>query len=243
MGRVTGTEDGPDALAVVGTATGDRSIGVRADGAFAGVFGASEIGEGVHAHTNAPTFKGALAAFNINPDSPGTAVFGEKKGDKGFAGFFVGNVHITRSLVVEGDVTLSNADFAEEFDVADATEVEPGTVMVFSDDETLHPSDKPYDKTVAGVVSGAGAYKQAIVLDKRPGTTGRLPIALLGKVYCKVDASYGPVAVGDLLTTSPTVGHAMKATDPYSAFGAVIGKALRALPSGQALIPVFITLQ
>jgi hypothetical protein len=49
--------------------------------------------------------------------------------------------------------------------------------------------------------------------------------------------------VGDLLTTAPTPGHAMKADDPLKAFGAVIGKALRPLPDGQGLIPVLIALQ
>ena len=96
--------------------------------------------------------------------------------------------------------------------------------------------------TASGVVSGAGEYKPAILLDRRVGAIDRRAIALVGKVYCKVDASYGPIAVGDLLTSSPTIGCAMKATDPNSAFGAVIGKALRALPSGQALIPILITL-
>ena len=56
----------------------------------------------------------------------------------------------------------------------------------------------------------------------------------------KVDASYTPIQVGDLLTTSDTPGHAMKATDPR--VGTIIGKALAPLESGQGVIPVFITL-
>jgi hypothetical protein len=70
-----------------------------------------------------------------------------------------------------------------------------------------------------------------------------MPIALMGKVYCKVDATYGAIDVGDLLTTSPTLGHAMKADDPMKAFGSVIGKALRPLKEGQELIPILIALQ
>ena len=73
--------------------------------------------------------------------------------------------------------------------------------------------------------------------------SNRKPIALLGKVFCKVDASFEPVRVGDLLTTSSTPGHAMKAVDPATAFGAVIGKALRPLKEGQGLIPILVTLQ
>jgi len=66
---------------------------------------------------------------------------------------------------------------------------------------------------------------------------------LVGKVYCKVDSRYAAIEVGDLLTTSPTPGHAMKALDREQAFGAVIGKALRPLAEGQGLIPILIALQ
>jgi hypothetical protein len=58
-----------------------------------------------------------------------------------------------------------------------------------------------------------------------------------------VDAGASPVEVGDLLTTSETPGHAMKAGDPEKAFGSVIGKALRPLAGGRGLIPVLIALQ
>jgi hypothetical protein len=70
-----------------------------------------------------------------------------------------------------------------------------------------------------------------------------MPVALTGKAFCKVDAKYAPIEVGDLLTTSPTPGHAMKASDPLKAFGAVIGKALCPLKEGTSLIPILIALQ
>jgi hypothetical protein len=58
-----------------------------------------------------------------------------------------------------------------------------------------------------------------------------------------VDADYAAIDVGDLLTASPTAGHAMKASDPTRSFGTVIGKALRAIPCGRGLIPILVTLQ
>ena len=64
-----------------------------------------------------------------------------------------------------------------------------------------------------------------------------------GRTYCRVDASYNAIDVGDLLTTSPTPGHAMKANDPARAFGAVIGKALRPLRRESDLIPILVSLQ
>lgn len=144
----------------------------------------------------------------------------------------------------DGDIILQNADCAEEFDLAeDAPATEPGTVMVLDDDAKLRQSAGAYDRRVAGVISGAGDYKPGIVLDRRHPGTGRRPIALVGKVYCKVDADHGAIQVGDLLTTSPTPGHAMRAGDAPRAFGAVLGKALRPLAAGRGLIPVLVALQ
>jgi hypothetical protein len=96
---------------------------------------------------------------------------------------------------------------------------------------------------VAGVVSGAGKYRPAIILDKEQAKAGSLPLALVGKVYCKVDAQYGDIQIGDLLTSSPTPGHAMRASDHAQAFGAVLGKALRPLRKEQGLIPILVALQ
>jgi hypothetical protein len=150
----------------------------------------------------------------------------------------IGNIAVTN-----GDIFLTNADCAEDFDICDADQVEPGTVMVVGEDGKLEQSQRAFDKRVAGVVSGAGDYKPGIILDKQQSKSDRKPIALLGKVFCKVDAQYGAIEVGDLLTTAPTPGHAMKADDPLKAFGTVIGKALRPLTEGQGLIPILIALQ
>jgi hypothetical protein len=62
-------------------------------------------------------------------------------------------------------------------------------------------------------------------------------------VYCKVDASYGAIEPGDLLTTSPTTGHAMKVRDHGKASGAILGKAMTALDSGRGLVLVLVSLQ
>jgi hypothetical protein len=115
--------------------------------------------------------------------------------------------------------------------------------MVIDNEGALLPSTKAYDRRVARVISGAGEYRPGIVLNKQQTPGNRKPIALVGKVYCKVDADYSSVEVGDLLTTSSTPGHAMKVDDPFRAFGAVIGKALRSLAAGRGLIPILIALQ
>jgi hypothetical protein len=61
--------------------------------------------------------------------------------------------------------------------------------------------------------------------------------------HCKVDADIAPVEVGDLLTTSPTRGHAQKVTDRTHALGAVLGKAMAPLTAGRGTIPVLVALQ
>jgi hypothetical protein len=213
----------------------------NAPGGGEGVHGESEHGEGVRGVSRSRVH-GAVVGTNagggdgVHGESDGIGVYG--KGGQ-LAGFFEGNVQVT------GDISLppGAGDCAEEFDVAKAPSIEPGTVMVLGDDEALYPCREAYDRRVVGVVSGAGEYRPGLILDKQEGQPGRKPIALLGKAFCKADASYAPIEVGDLLTTSGTAGHAMKISDRIQAFGAVIGKALRALPSGRGLIPILIALQ
>jgi hypothetical protein len=142
-----------------------------------------------------------------------------------------------------GDLVLQNADCAEEFDVADQA-IEPGTVLVLDDEPgRLRMSDVPYDSRVAGVLSGAGDYRPGIVLDRQPDREGRRPVALVGKVFCKVEAESSPIEPGMLLTTSHMPGYAMAAKDRERASGAVLGKALAPLASGVGLLPVLVTLQ
>ena len=141
-----------------------------------------------------------------------------------------------------GDLRLLGADAAEDFDVVDG-DVSPGTVMVISDDGRLRASCIPYDRLVAGVVSGAGHFRPGLVLGRSDAPGTRRPLALAGKVCVHVDATADPIGVGDLLTTSATPGHAMRATDQGRAFGAVLGKALAPLETGRGLIPALVALQ
>jgi len=213
--------------------TGAGVVGKSASGV--GVWGISSNYEGIHAETQSSS-TAAMATYQMNAASGSAAFFAKHMGGK-TAGRFEGDVEVT------GDIRLTNADCAEDFNIGSDLKVEPGTVMVLGEEGALFPSQRDYDKRVAGVVSGAGNYKPGIVLDKQESKNNRQPIALLGKVYCKVDAQFGAIEVGDLLTTSPTPGHAMKTSDPFKAFGAVIGKALRPLTEGQGLIPILISLQ
>jgi hypothetical protein len=221
---------------VFGVTTGDGKAGVAGvceTGNGNGVYGRSKAANGVVGYSSSDVHAGVAG---VTDNSTGVGIYG--KGGR-LAGLFEGDVE------VKGDIRLINAsDCAEDFDIADADSIEPGTVMVLGKEVgVLHQSRQAYDKRVAGVISGAGSYKPGIILGKQESQTKRLPVGLMGKVYCKVDAQFSPIEIGDLLTTSSTPGHAMKATDSLKAFGSVIGKALGSLQEGQGLIPILIALQ
>jgi hypothetical protein len=154
-----------------------------------------------------------------------------------------GDVEMTGNLTVAGDIALSGGDTAEYFDVADPEGTQPGAVMSIKAGGVLEVCQRPYDKNVAGVVSGAGTYRPGLLLDRRESSHPRMPIALTGKVWCLADASAQPIEVGDLLTTSSTPGHAMAAVDHQAAFGAVLGKTLTPLASGTGLVLALVGLR
>jgi hypothetical protein len=206
---------------------------VANDGAIAGVFGASDVGGGVVGYSRQPSSFGVIAFGGIRASAM----------DHAFAGEFNGPVQIEGNLQVSGDIFLPGADCAEHFAISDTAQIDPGSVLVIDNEGKLRMSDRAYDNKVAGVVSGAGCYRPGIILDGNQAKAGGLPVALVGKVYCKVDAQYGDIQVGDLLTSSPTPGFAMKAIDRVQAFGAVLGKALRPLCSGKGVIPILVALQ
>ena len=58
-------------------------------------------------------------------------------------------LHVVGNIMATGDISLTNADCAEDFDIGDGEPVEPGTVMVLGDAGVLCPSQRAYDKRVA----------------------------------------------------------------------------------------------
>jgi hypothetical protein len=213
-----------------------------------GVISNNSTGEGVHAETQSRR-SAALVAIQKTPDSDSaSALFVKHEGggtaavfEGGTAAFFQGHITVTGDISVNGDIVLTNAaDCAEDFDVADMATSEPGTVMVLGRGGILEACSRSHDRRVVGVVSGAADFKAGLVLDRQYGRTVRRPIAMMGKVYCKADARFGKIEIGDLLTTSSTIGHAMRADEPTTAFGAIIGKAMQALDVGCGLIPIIV---
>jgi hypothetical protein len=127
-----------------------------------------------------------------------------------------GNSSVTGAWTLQAGATFqaTYADLAEWYG-ADA-EYESGTVLVFGGESEVTTTTLSNDSRVAGVVTTDPAY---IMNVGQEGT--RACIALQGRVPVKV---IGVVRKGDLLTTSNTVGYAIKAMNPT--VGTIIGKAL-----------------
>jgi hypothetical protein len=213
---VKGAASGSDGIALYGEATGPGGTGVKGLGfSQGGYFESTVLSGGV----------GIIA----------------KGGASGQAAIFMGNVAIkdrdTGDLLIELGKGL---DYAEGFDVSDAGPLEAGTVLII-DPETpgeLMQSTRAYDTRVAGIIAGANGLGSGV----RLGAEGfDHDVALAGRVYCKIDATEAGIRPGDLLTTSPIPGHAMKATDFDRARGAILGKAMEPLAvgtTGQVLVLV-----
>lgn len=195
-----------------------------------------------------------------SPNVPGTGVVGVYDALGGMAGFlsetgidlYATNSNrtfyvnrFTGNACADGTITQNGGcDVAENMTVVGpVTDYEPGDVLILSATEVgrLELSSQQYSKRVAGIHStqpgfhlGSNAFGH---------TDNQVPLALNGVVPCKVTTENGSIEVGDLLVSSSIPGHAMKATDPTAAFGAVIGKAMEPLISGHGVIKVLVVLQ
>ena len=135
-------------------------------------------------------------------------------------------------------------DFAESVDVTgNRHHYEPGDLLVIDPD---HPGDfdeaaQPYSTLVAGIYSTKPGYVGRRLTG--PKSPDEVPLAMVGIVPTKVTAENGPIHTGDLLVASSTPGRAMKGTDRGRLTGAVVGKALGTLESGNGTIEVLVTLQ
>lgn len=205
---------------------------------------ASSLANGVYGHS--------LGGYGVL----GTTAISSKAGVKGttdnsgaYGGWFENTASGGVALYANGEVQvgvltiLGGADLAERFETAE--QVEPGTVLVIDPDSPgrLKVSTEPYARGVAGVVSGANALPAGVVLGRDPEPGQSLPVALSGRVWVRCDASRASIRPGDLLTTATRPGCAMKASDPSRATGAILGKAMSPLKTGNGLVLVLVSLQ
>lgn len=168
------------------------------------------------------------------------------------AGGTAATIEIDGSYGGDGRITTNElqitggSDLSELFKLSDYHLIEKGMIVCIDskNEGSLCISSKPYDKTVAGIISGANDIETGLIMSQDGSIAdGEHLVALTGRVYCLVDADISPVEAGDLLTTSPTPGHAMKAKNKRKANGAIIGKAMSSLDEGKGLVLVLVSLQ
>lgn len=138
-------------------------------------------------------------------------------------------------------------DYAEHVNINPANaRYEPGDVLVIDTTGTSRftLSSEPRSKLVAGVYSTKpGVLGSSHPMDAK-ARDNEVPLALVGRVPCKVSTENGPISVGDLLVTSSTPGYAMRADDDAKP-GTIVGKALQPLSAsiGIGKIEVLVILQ
>jgi hypothetical protein len=227
---VYGWSIGSNGYGVMGTGY----VGIRGESAYSG-------GAGVSGESIADSGYGVKA---VNSNSSGTGLYATG-GTNGYAAEFDGDVLIrTGGRLITPVLDITGADLAEEFPFSEPAE--PGMVVSIDHNNAgkLSLARGAYNRRVAGIVAGANDFSTGLVLGKDgKNDTLKLPVALSGRVYCRADASNGPIEPGDLLTTSDIAGHAMKVTDYTRAQGAILGKAMTSLEKGKGLVLVLVSLQ
>ena len=74
------------------------------------------------------------------------------------------------NLSVSGDVLLTGADYAEDFDVSGACSLEPGTVVVIDDDGALRESHfEPSQDDAPGRTSRRLQFHEYLLEEQGPG--------------------------------------------------------------------------
>lgn len=156
------------------------------------------------------------------------------------------NRAFNKKVVVPVLEITGGSDLAEPFEIVAMDSIQQGMLVSI---DPAHPgrlciASKPYDHTVAGIISGANGLNPGLVMTQQDAVgAGRYPVALTGRVYCWANTSNGPIQPGDLLTSSEIPGQAMKVTDHKRSQGAIVGKAMSALEGTQGLVLVLVTLQ
>ena len=142
------------------------------------------------------------------------------------------------NVYADGTYQSPASDFAEMLPAAEG--LNPGDVLIIGQDGKLVCSTQPFQTSVVGVYSTHPGFVGGQPVEG--DLPDRVPLAVVGVVPVKVSAENGAVVPGDLLVTSSTLGHAMKAS-PNPPVGTVIGKALGTLAEGKGVIQMLVTLQ
>lgn len=223
---------------VYGHADATNSIGVFGFGYGSGVRGNTFYGVGVRGYAVQ-----GVGLRGHSDDGDLIDAYDTSPWDRRFRVTNGGNVFIDGDYYGAGGVWAGSADFAEMV-LPGEEELTPGDVLVVGPDGHMIRCTEPYQTSVVGVFSTEPGFVGGYRTDEdgSPLDPGQIPLAVLGIVPARVSAEGGSIAPGDLLVTSATPGHAMRAgADPP--VGTVVGKALESLEDGTGIILMLVVLQ
>ena len=202
---------------------------------------------------------GGSRGWDYNPGN-GCAVFAGTIGTNGLpaapkkAGW-LGGIR-TWDVEAEGGIWSATGIDTSPHDLAENyfsdMELKAGDVVCLDPKEDrIVQSERANDHLVLGVISTQPGFLLNAEHGEEERTDGKraYPVALSGRVPCRVTDENGPISRGDLLTSSSTRGHAMKATPhivggvELYAPGTIIEKALESLATGTGVMEVFVTLR
>jgi hypothetical protein len=252
-----------------GSSTGTGVYGNSTHGA--GVWGDSGTFDGVHGHTSNPNANtsgvagfGDLSNYGVYGNSDGGAGvagysssgFGVSgQSSIGVAGYFQSDSAVLQdvieahalsgyimrldnagNLLLHGVIESNSIDYADRLPAE--TGIEAADVVVIGVDGVLRRSSRANETDVAGVYS----TRPGMIGHQEEETRPTIPVALAGVIPVKAVVENGAIHPGDLLVSSSSPGHAMRAPqDPRP--GTVIGKAMQPLENGEGQITMLVMLR
>jgi hypothetical protein len=262
--QITGSSQWTTSGSTINYASGNVGISNTSPGAKLHVSGVSSSGTAAFAGTNNTShfnhgdgsedtyIRGGKTTSRvvINDNASGMVLLAAGGGNVGVGTSSpTSKLHVAGTGRFTGDLTVDGNIAAKYQDVAEwVPAVEPlsaGTVVVLDSSKSNHviSSSKSYDTRVAGVIS----TQPGIMLGEKGDN--KVLVATTGRVLVNVDATNGPIEIGDLLVTSDREGAATKSLPVEIGGvrlhrpGTLIGKALEPLASGTGKILVLLSLQ
>ncbi len=174
---------------------------------------------------------GAISMGNVDPAAHLHVGTGSPENATG-----MGDIYATDDIEYDGNLYGSGADVAE-ITPASETGLQPGTVLELDPNVpgSVRRSSGAYSRLVAGIVS---TDPSIILASDEQG----VKMAITGRVPVKANNENGPIAIGDLLTTSSTPGEAMRCSEHSLCFGSIVGKAMESLQGEAGTVTALVTL-